>query len=175
MIVSVRRLRDYMSGIGLNTTQTQAAEDVLAGVQAELERYLRRPLELRTVTEPAIYSPHGWIDTSVTPVVSTTSPGFYVANGLLRPRWAAPIVLGQPDLVTYVGGYDGTAPELADVRLAIMRVAAREMEVRHDEARTVKELNTTRTQSEPVRRHGSDGWTPDELAQFDRLRERVVR
>lgn len=175
-IVSVRRLQDYMSGLGLNVNQTQAAEDVLAGVQAELERYLNRPVELVTVTEVPVMHRSGWVETSVTPVVSTTTPGFYVVNGQLRPLYTMPRLEGfaADATVTYTAGYDGTAPGFADVRLAILRVAAREMEPRHDDTRSVKVLNTISTPSVEVSRKGAGGWQPHELAQFDRLRLRVV-
>lgn len=176
-IVNVDQLRDYMSGIGLDVDQTQAADDVLAGVQADLERYLARPLELRTVTEEVEMVLGGSYQTSVTPVVSTTSLWHVVRRGRLRPLGGLPVVTQamldtRTETVTYVGGYDGFAPEFADVRLAILRVAAREMEQRHDDTRSVKDLST-RNEGEMQLRQ-TVGWQPAELARFDRLRQRVV-
>ncbi len=49
-IVSVAELKTYMD-ISLTNRQMDAAELVLAGLQSEMEMYLRRPLELATYTE----------------------------------------------------------------------------------------------------------------------------
>ena len=50
MIVSVSELTTYMD-ISLSLRQQDAAEFVLAGLQSELETYLRRPIEVSEFTE----------------------------------------------------------------------------------------------------------------------------
>lgn len=50
MLVSVEDLTTYMD-IKFSNRQTRAAEFVLAGLQSELESYLRRPIEVATYTE----------------------------------------------------------------------------------------------------------------------------
>lgn len=173
MIVTVEQLRDYMSGIGLNADQAQGAEDILVGVQAELERYLRRPLELTTVTEPIEISPSGYIATTVSPIVSVATSGYYVTAGQIRPLYTlSGIGFGDPTTITYTGGYDGLSPAFADVRLAILRVAAREVEQRHDDTRSVKDLSTRNEGEMQLRQRV--GWLPEELTKFDSLRLRVT-
>ena len=181
-LLSTDELVEYMSGIGLNADQAQASEDVLAGVQAELERYLGRPLELRVITERLVYDCFGWVQTAVTPVASTAIAGFGVIGGRLwgshvLGATAGPVTIGGyafpfTQTIAYTAGFDGRLPDFSDARLAILRVAAREVEQRHDDTRSVKDLKT-RNEGEMQLRQ-KIGWQPDELARFDRLRRRVV-
>ncbi len=188
LIVPVDDLIDYMSGINLNPSQGQrrAAEFILAGVQADLERYLNRPLTPTVRTESVPVNSDGSVRTSLSPIISipagTTSyylrgdrlfaTSLYRDASLLVGDWfhedREPLIT-----VTYTGGYDGALDEFADVRLAILRVASREMTNRHDDTLTVKGLNTDPAGEPTGPQNGVQGWTMDELRQFDRLRKRV--
>ena len=173
MIVTVEMLKDYMSGIGLNADQAQGAEDILAGVQADLEHYLCRPLELQTVTEDVPLSESGFLETSVTPVVSVVGNGYGLRFGRLwQDVTRSPIFGAGTARITYTAGYDGHDEKYANVRLAIMRVAAREVEQRHDDTLSVKDLSVRNEGEMQLRQRV--GWLPEELARFDRMRRRVV-
>jgi hypothetical protein len=50
LLVSLSELRSYMD-ISLTNRQQDAAELVLAGLQSELEAYLRRPVQVETFNE----------------------------------------------------------------------------------------------------------------------------
>lgn len=169
-IVSAGELKDYMSGIGLDADQLAAAQDVLDGLQRQLERYCQRPLERTERTEVLYPDELGRIWPSATPIQSVTVPldvsvvGNYVAG--LPSAFG---FLASPVTVTYVGGIVGADED--DVRLAILRAAAREMTVRHDDVLDVSDLSARQVQ--PVDRK-PPGLQPDELAQFDRLRRRTV-
>lgn len=83
------------------------------------------------------------------------------------------IVIGSSDtnvVVEYVAGYIGDL--LPDIRLSIMRVAAREMERMHDDTRSLlANSNEPGTDSQDIPK----GWTEDELQKFNRIRRRVIR
>lgn len=171
-IVTVQELQDYMSGIGLAVDQQLALQDVLDGVQRELERYCQRPLERMERTEAVFPDDAGRLWPKATPIVSVSAPVGLVPNGanylsgyyptnVLDP--AGPVVL------TYVGGLVGVEED--DVRLAILRVAAREATDRHDDVRTVTDLEGRQARRTDTR---EVGWTDDELKKFDRLRRRTV-
>lgn len=187
-VVTVDELRDYMSSIGLTIDQTEAARDVLVGVQGELETHLNVLLERATITgERLVLDETGWGMLRGAPVVSTTSVTVEDAsyslvlsaytvtrNGHVHaPYWGHQIVLA-----TYVAGYDraeveaGGGPDrraFDTCRLAIMRAAAREMATNHDDSLTIADLNT----SAPPRPDLPLGMQEAELRRIDRLRRRV--
>lgn len=171
MLVSVDELRAYMSGITLDDAQETAAAAVLQGVQAELERYLQRPVEPRWFTETAALGDDGSLLTSKTPVRQVVGTELVVRAGRLWPGPAFSQLLGYTAIpITYEAGFDGRLEEFADVRLAILRVASREMTDRHDDTRSVRDLDTRNEPGPPP----VIGWTPEELSRFDRLRARTA-
>ncbi len=56
MLVSIDELTAYMD-IKFSNRQQRAAEYVLTGLQSELESYLRRPIQIATVTEEHVIPP----------------------------------------------------------------------------------------------------------------------
>jgi hypothetical protein len=169
LIVTVGELRDHMSSIDLDADQEKDAEVVLRGVQRALERRLQRPLARVERTETILPDENGVLWPKATPVHSVSTPGLWPnGNGL---GGSYPLVWGGGGVtVTYVGGIDGEDEE--DVRLAILRVASREMATNHDDVLTNAELSTT---TPPKRDKRDLGWTEDELKMFDHLRRRTVR
>ncbi len=168
MIVEVTELTDYMSSIGLTADQTEAAEQVLTGLERALERHLQRPLERKERTEVVFPDEFGRLWPKATPIISVSSPPGLHPNGANGLSGSFPTT-GGGVVITYVGGLIG--PEEEDVRVAILRAAAREMTPRHDDTLSVREL-TTQVPAQSDRRQ--PGWTDDELKQFDRLRRRTV-
>ena len=69
----------------------------------------------------------------------------------------------------YIGGWDGANEEGLD--LAIMRVAAREVERQFDDTQSVKGGNQDVAQDSDTR---DKYWTEDELTRWDRCRRRVL-
>ncbi len=171
MIVEVDELQDYMSSIGLTADQNKAAEQVLAGLERALERHLQRPLERKERTEVVFPDEFGRLWPKATPIVSVSSPPELYPNGAngLSGSFTTAATGSAGVVVTYVGWLVGTDEE--DVRVAILRAAAREMTPRHDDTLSVREL-TTQVPAQSDRRE--PGWTDDELKQFDRLRRRTV-
>jgi hypothetical protein len=92
MLVTLNDLVSYMD-ISLSLRQQDAAEMVLAGLQSELEAYLRRPIEFETFTEQYVmpYDHVGMptssffyntsLDTTMNPLTySQPSPTIYLRN-----------------------------------------------------------------------------------------------
>lgn len=171
--VSVGELKDYMSGIGLDVDQAAAAQDVLDGLQRELERHCQRRFERKERTETLIPDDFGRIWPKATPVVSVTAPfGLSViagGNGVAGPAFG--FMATYPVVLTYVGGLDPDGDDLHDVRIAILRAAAREVTDRHDDTLSIKDLDG---RDAPTRDKRDLGFTEKELAKFDRLRRRTV-
>lgn len=84
MLVSVAELKDYMD-IKFSNRQERAAEYVLLGLQSEMEAYLRRSIELETVTEhhvvPGDYTLMPNTSFFYDPSLDTT----YSSTGLVSP------------------------------------------------------------------------------------------
>lgn len=111
MLVSVSELADYMD-IKLSVRQQRAAEYVLLGLQSELEAYLRRPIELATVTEdhvlPGDYTMVPNTSLFYDPSLDTT----YTTQGALTP----PITVYLRNTpVTAVSSVSITSPTAASV------------------------------------------------------------
>lgn len=192
----------YMSGIGLTADQTSALQDVLDGTQRELERYCRRWFQRKTWVEWLTPDEFGRLWPTSVPVLSVSDPAGltpYQDNSLRG--WSpvgSPISLGQLGggidrylmqgvsggvisdgfagganvLTTYIGGLDPDGDDIQDVRTGILRVAAREAEVRHDDTLDPSDLEARNPAQHDKR---TIGWTTDELKKFDRLRRRTVR
>ncbi len=177
-IVDVDALRAYMSSIGLDLEQEDSAQLILDGLQRQLERHCQRPLERKERTELVYPDELGRLWLTATPIISISDPpGLRPGQGnSVQGTYAFGLTTGygfgvgyEPITVTYVGGISGEDED--DVRLAILRAAAREMTVRHDDVLGVSDLATRRV--EPVDRR-TPGFMPEELAKFDRLRRRTV-
>jgi hypothetical protein len=197
-LVTTDDLRDYMSGIGLDADQANAAQMILDGLQRDLERHIQRPFERKERTETCWPDELGRVWPKATPVVSVSVPDGIIlspSGAIVAGSYAAYTIggfldYGLPVEVTYVGGlidmtleegdpgFDEQFDLWADVRIAILRAAAREMEPRHDDTLSVSELSARPPRTPPIRsRSGSmttAGWADSELAQFDRLRRRTV-
>ena len=191
VIVSVDELEQYMSGVVFDDDQREAARTVLRGLQRELERYCTRPVERRVRTETVRPDDFGRLWPRATPIVEVLEPSGLVmnhGNGLEGSTSLSLIPLGSygPVTITYVGGlvdpalvvdpdsddeveFDDAA---ADVKVAILRAAAREMTVRHDDTLSVKDLGANKEVQPSDRR--DIGFTDDELKKFDRIRRRTV-
>jgi hypothetical protein len=80
--------------------------------------------------------------------------------------------VGVPDAwyaVEYIGGYNGYADD--KIKVAIMRVVAREVERNNDVTMNLRAGNADKGTESDSR---ASGWSPPELAAFDRLRRRVI-
>lgn len=111
MLVSTSELADYMD-IKLSVRQQRAAEYILRGLQSELEAYLRRSIELETVTEehvlPGDYTMIPNTSLFYDPSLDTT----YTTQGALTP----PITVYLRNTpVTSVTGVTVTSPTAASV------------------------------------------------------------
>lgn len=81
-----------------------------------------------------------------------------------------PILSNRPYYVAeYVAGYNGFVDEA--LKVAITRVAAREVEMQFDDTQSLRGGTTEAAAPSDSR---TKGWTTEELRQFDRLRRRVV-
>jgi hypothetical protein len=183
--VKVHELKDYMSGIGLDADQASATQDVLDGVQRELERYCQRDFERKVRTERLQPDELGRLWPRSTPIESVSAPvGLVIGgNGLWGATYVALPSVGyggfgfaggfpaDPIEVTYIGGLDPDDDRLHDVRVAILRVASREAVSLHSDV-----LDPDDLQARPTKDRDSRplGWTDDELKKFDRLRRRTV-
>lgn len=176
-------LKDYMSGLGLDADQAESAQDILDGLQRDLERYCQRLFERKERVENLRVDDQGRIWPKATPVVSITSPdglvaGYgnmidtaYYAVGSIVTLSAFGCSPGEWITLTYVGGLDPDEDDLQDVRLAILRAAAREVTDRHDDTLSVKDTDARDKERSDKR---VIGFTKDEKAAFDRLRRRTV-
>ena len=208
-IVSVDELKSYMSDITLSESQEAAVEEVLAGIQQDLEDHINRPLQPVQVREYIQTDSLGYANVRVSPVwkvirrdqmdgmtsflsYDLTTP--YVPPVLERDpligedgtvidywgveSWGAPIhvpggiFIGVPDTwfaIEYVGGALGFMNQ--KVKLAIMRVAAREVTGLHDNTLSLRQGNAEPAADPDPR---PKGWTDEELQRFERMRRRVI-
>jgi hypothetical protein len=84
MLVSADELIKYMSNLNLNVPQKEEAQEILNGVQGELETYCNRPLELVQIRELVTTDGQGFANVSISPihkVISHTA----VEAGLIAP------------------------------------------------------------------------------------------
>lgn len=132
-----------------------------------------------TVETPTQYQPAALSD--VPAIARKYDPAITKMSG--TPFWAAQpgfitvtayissLLAGVPNqaVVEYIGGYLGYTDDA--LKLAILRVAAREVERLYDTSIGLRD-GAGQPAGESDRR--GKGWTPQELAMFDRLRRRVV-
>lgn len=166
VLVQADELVAYMSDISLSESQEAAITDVLAGVQSQLEDFLQRPIEPRQFTEVVRASHEGYVLPKYTPVVSIDAIENW--TGALTYEKGIGVYVASPYTdwsVTYTAGLDGS--EIPGMKLAIMRVAKREVQNLHDDTLGVKDLQTDDVP--PL----SEGWTQDELWRFARYKRRT--
>lgn len=170
MIVSVDELRTYMSEITLTPDQRTAARLVIEGVQSEIETYLNRSIEPVTRSEYLVSDHNGNVWPLHTPIVSVVSVThanaplpFTLDDGLLAA--GSP---GSAVVLTYVGGIGEGHRAHYHLRLEVLRIAMREMQTRHDDTLSVKDLNTTDTTPLPI------GLTEDDLKRIRRWKRRTI-
>lgn len=78
---------------------------------------------------------------------------------------------GDNVLIEYMaGGSKRIIDKLPQIKLAIMRVAAREVQFMHDDTMSLRNATAT----PPADNIPQKGWTREELQRFDRLRRRMV-
>lgn len=196
-LVTTTDLREYMSDVSLSAAQMRTAQTVLDGVQQKLELYLRRPVQPMQVRERRASNAAGDIILSVTPVYKVLSLRAYdqdeataitehdttpltaqevdrmwdtmALNTMIVPGGINVARNGVWYTVEYIGGYNGWADDA--LKLAILEVASRIMTVHHDDTLSLKDGIANEPQGgQPLDKN----WTKDELAQFDRLRRRMV-
>ena len=182
-VVTVPELSNYLSGMNVTDIQDQSLEMILAGVQSELERYLNRPVQQQRVMEEVDVE-DGRAYLGVTPIVAVygvypvradgaadTDHPFAVQGSFFRKNsnYLRLIGMGGSLYVDYLGGINGD--QNPGLKLAIMRVAAREFMHNHGDAMTLSNTEA-RPESDPT--PTPKGWADAELLQFDRLRRRVV-
>lgn len=175
-IMTVEKLITYMSDIGLTADQHEAAQDVLDGVEGELESYLNRPLGLRSVTEVLLVDDDGYVKPRITPVVSVTAVQGFVTPPTYSKVYGIYIGSMGERSVTYTAGLNiAVDPAKAAIPLAILRVAKREMTTNHDDTLSVKDLRASEPGGASSWRLGEkQGWQPDELKRLSRFRRRVI-
>lgn len=186
-IVSVPEFQNYMSGFRMTDVQGMAAQAVLDGVQSELEVYLNRNVQMRRVQETLPIQTNGTVHVSNSPIVELY--GVYSSNMVSGAPSTTPMILGVGAWrsgsnyirvgyygygggyvsVDYKGGMNGD--KIPGLKLAIMRVAAREFAHNHDDGMTAQNTEL-RPPADPT--PTPKGWTTDELARFDRYRRRVA-
>jgi hypothetical protein len=194
-LASVEDLVAYMSNIQLEAEQYQAAELVLDGVEAEVEAFIGRPLVSGPQAETAYMSDNGtgFVRLAGTPVISVESvsilgqtlntSSYQIGPGgifLIMPYINTPALFitsygpsgitapadptGVPIIVNYTGGLPAAAAR--QLRLEILRIAANEMQNRHDDVLGVS--GEGRTSPPPLLPVGLDDNARERLSRFKR-------
>lgn len=196
-LVTVDDLIEYMSDISLTMNQQASAQLILDATQQQLEAILNRPLEQVQVREKVrtdhtgeavlSYSPVQQIltvqalnysqasVTALTPAVMqvTSAERVIDVQPLQNNIVAGGFYIGRPwtwYVIEYLAG--GIAhPYIDSVKLAILRVASREMTFNHDDVLSIKDdFAREPNNAESIQK----GWTATDLAPLDRLRRRTV-
>lgn len=172
VVIDVEDLTDFMSGIDLTAEQRAAAEDIIEGVEGQLALYLNRPLVPTTTTQTVKVGPDGYLQLKNTPVTAVTSvtwpygniTGYVISDGAVE---MPSLYYGASVTITYTGGLD--VGSMAAVRIAVLRVAAREMENRHDDTLSLQNgVARDTAPAQPI------GWQMEELRRLSRYRRRVA-
>jgi hypothetical protein len=122
----------------------------------QVEPYTPDPLE----RDPMIGTNGRTVDLTSTSFGSPTIvPGGIYVGSLLRTWY----------FVEYVAGYNGANDDA--LKVAIMQVASRSMEIRHDDTLSLRSEGATQAAQSDVR---PVNWTDEELNSLDRLRRRVI-
>lgn len=165
LLVKVADLQKHMNGITFNADQQTAVEGILRGLQAQVERYLRRPITVRQFTRTAqvdLGTGLFWTHTplrsivSVTPVIDGSIPLESSSYALGADGLSVYSYWGNDLTVVYTAGLDATQDDLADLILLIKDAAARGATHRHDKTMSVRGI-TARV--EP----GSETVPPNEI------------
>lgn len=75
-IVTVEDLKRYMSSINIDSDQWAAAQDIIDGVEGEVEAFLGRSIQPVETTETVDVDRFGYLMVSNTPVTSVISVGY---------------------------------------------------------------------------------------------------
>lgn len=196
-LVTVDDLIEYMSDISLTMNQQASAQLILDATQQQLEAILNRPLEQIQVREKVRTDHTGEAVLSYSPIqriltaqalnysqatVTALTPEVMQVTSAERVVDMQPLqnnivpggfFIGRPwtwYVIEYLAG--GIAhPYVDSVKLAILRVASREMTFNHDDVLSIKDdFAREPANAESIRK----GWTPEDLAPLDRLRRRTV-
>lgn len=196
-LVTVEDLANYMSRTIAAGPAWNAAQEILDGLEGDLEAYLKKPIVPTDVEAEEVTITHGRnIYLAQTPVLSVTS--FTVDGDVQDPSWYSvkkwgladvfpgfmPSPLISPDpvfLVTYRAGLPGNDPMSPFGRKAaatIKRAAARDFnQVVREDAAGVARIGIEGTQIDfhGGVKAGAGGLTEDELSQFERWKRRTAR
>lgn len=144
-LVTPDDLRNHMNGIEFGADQQKAVEAVLAGLQSQLERFLRRPIEIRSFTRTARVDRGTGLFWTHTPLVSVTEIVTAASDAIDPVNYTSPPLrmLGgygysEDITVTYTAGLDGHSDEYADLRLLILDAGSRGVTHRHDNTISVR-------------------------------------
>lgn len=175
LVVKVAELLQYMSDIGVTPSQTASAMDILYGVQGEVEDYIGRPIMPGRTQENHETDDKGTIFPKKTPITAvhsitadyegtiTYNPTitYKVKGNFIETNFQGKVVIDY--------SYGLSNQKLGLVRSTILRAAAREMEVRHDDTLSVKDLDTNeQPPKEPY------GLTEEEERRLGRIKRRVM-
>lgn len=166
-LVKVEELVDYMSEIGLNAQQKRAARVVLDGIEGEVRRFLNRPILPVTVTEtPEVDQVRGVLLVSQTPVRELVTPAPADGTVELRDGLLYDVAWLGSGPVTYVAGL--ADDDVATVKLQILRIAAREMQNKHDDTQGNSGIGSG--EDAPMQ---AEGMQDEDRAKLRGLRKRV--
>lgn len=201
-LVTPEDLARYMSGIRMNDEQRQSAEDIIAGVQSDLEDYINRPLEPLRSREMVRVDRSGYLNVKHTPVHAVlrvqdygstlpTPPTDVVPNYAPEESEALPLVdyapvnngasMIVPGGVRYgtPGGYVLIEYLSGMSSLVVRALPKAKLAIMRVAAREFDKMH-----NDSVRVRGGSteatpppteiGWTTEEKMEFDRLRRRVV-
>ncbi len=170
-LITVADIKTYMD-ISLTNTQEDAAQFIIDGLQAELEAYLRRPVEQTAFTETyrvpdvgrGVVNQQYYYNYTTHPETSLTSPGIiytpmytlYLDNSpvvsvdsvSITPASASATATAQVaerDYITRVTVTYTAGLDGANIKLfktLMLRAATREMQNMHDDVVGLKDLTT---------------------------------
>lgn len=193
-IITAEDLATYMARELANEA---AATEIIEGLEADLEAYLKRPLVPTVVTDEVVtVVGSGTVYPRSTPVISVES--FTIDGTLIDPTqygirpfgivdlvavgFPSPLISGAPALLLdYTGGLPGDDPEdpfTKKARATLLRAAARDYNqvVREDLAGVARAgVEGTNYEFHGGVKAGAGGLTDDELARFSRWKRRIVR
>lgn len=195
-IIEAQDLAGYMKrAIAANSDEATAANEIIDGLEGDLETYLKRPIVPTVVENEAIEVTHsGKVFLSATPVVTITALSY---NGTPITSYAqesygfsglssifTPPVLNGPTirpLVSYTGGLPGNDPTSTfgkKARAVLLRAAARDFNqvIRQDLAGVARaSVEGTSLEFHGGVKAGAGGLTETELAGFQRWKRRRAR
>lgn len=196
MLISADDVSAAMARPAWSEGQRVAVEDIIQGLEDDLQSYLRRPLVPVVVVDEKVTYRDGKIRLSKTPLVSVEgftiagtpvdASNYVVESWGLSGVWSifGPSSLLVPDpvlLVSYTGGLPGDDPESEFGRLVrskLKRAAMRDAaQVVLEKAPGLARLSVEGTSMEFTggAKAGEGGWLESEKASFTRFRRRIVR